>query len=143
VDLDMCTVQRNARVCDHFDHESANSSSPSWCVPYYADTRTDNLTRFAEARTASAVIVSPPPTLNMAASAVCSDGQTKGETKTSENLTGDLQWGSNYPPSKVDVEVHIDESIIGDSRQSDGEPIDRDHYATPRSQRDRAQDNQV
>jgi hypothetical protein len=102
--------------------------------------------RFAEARaqqTASAVVISPPLTWNAAAIAVCSDRQTKDETSTSENLTGDLRWGSNCPPNKVDVEVQIDKSIIGDSRQPDGESIDRDHYATPRSLWDRAQDDQV
>ena len=91
----------------------------------------------------TAVIVSTLPTLNMATSPVCSEGQTERETKASGNSTGDLPKGSHSPPSKSDIEYHIDRSTIGDARQPDGEPIDRDSYATPRSLLDRAQDDQV
>ena len=99
--------------------------------------------RSAEARAKhTSVIVSPPPTLNTATSPVFSDGQTKRETKASGDLAGDPPKGS-HSPNKFDIEVHIDRPTIGDAGQPDGEPIGQDHYVTPRSLRDRAQDDHV
>jgi hypothetical protein len=81
--------------------------------------------------------------MNTAASPVCSDGQTKRETKAGGDLTGDLPKGSHYPSNKFDIKVDIDRSTIGDAGQPDGEPVNRDRYATLRSVRDRPQDDHV
>ena len=92
----------------------------------------------------TSAIVSPPPTLNTATSPVFSDRQTKRETKAgSRDLTRDLPKGPHHPPNKIDIEVDIDRSTIGDAGQPDGEHIDQDRYTTPRSLQDRAQDDQV
>jgi len=76
------------------------------------------------------VIVSPPPSFNTSSSAMRSERDLKYTARTDDSLATMLPDVSVNPPTEFDIEVHIDRSILKDSRPIYGDAVGPDGFTS-------------